>query len=249
MKIDLVLTAGNLSPHYTPLFPYIHKVWKHRFNLPCYMILISNHIPEYLNEYKDYIILWKPNTDMSDIYVAQVIRILYPALFDNKNVLITDLDIIPVSKDYFTKTIENYDENKFISYTDRYIDRNMLAVCYNVANSKIWKSLFNINNANDIEKLLLKWYNKQYTGRKNCPGWFTDQQKLYQITKNFKDLIIFKDKDINFKRSDNRQRNKIEILKNFNDYLNNIDKFTDIHVIRPFNKNENYIKKMVNKLI
>ena len=35
MKIDLVLTAGNLNSHYTKIFPLIYKIWNIRFNLPC----------------------------------------------------------------------------------------------------------------------------------------------------------------------------------------------------------------------
>ena len=96
MKIDMVLTAGNLNHHYLQLFPLIHKVWKKRFNLDCYCILISKDIPDYLNDLKEYIILFKPIERLNDIYVAQVIRLLYPALFPDKTVLITDLDILPV---------------------------------------------------------------------------------------------------------------------------------------------------------
>ena len=94
------MTAGNINGHYTKLFPLIYKIWKFRFDLDCFLILISDEIPKYILDNKNYIILWD-NQEMNDIYVAQVIRILYPALFPNKNILITDLDIFPVSKEYF----------------------------------------------------------------------------------------------------------------------------------------------------
>ena len=36
MKIDFVLTAGNINAHYTKLYPLISKIWKKRFNLDKY---------------------------------------------------------------------------------------------------------------------------------------------------------------------------------------------------------------------
>jgi hypothetical protein len=125
MKIDLVLTACNNNNSYLQMFPYIYKVWKKRFNLDCYLILINDFIPDFLLTYQSFIILYKPLENINSVYIAQTIRILYPALFDNKNILITDMDIIPVSKLYFIESIKDIPDDTFISYTDRYIKRNI----------------------------------------------------------------------------------------------------------------------------
>ena len=253
MKIDLVLTAGNVNSHYTPLFKLIHKVWKYRFNLDCYLILISNEIPEYLIELKEYIILWEPIKDINDIYVAQVIRILYPSLFENKNVLITDLDIFPVSKEYFINSIKDIPDDNFISYTDRYFENKMIAICYNVANSKIWSEIFNIKNKDDIINFLKSNYNINYNGKKNCDGWYTDQKQLYDKIINWEKykskFTIFKDVDIKFKRLNNRQVNKVKIVGDFDNILKKIEIFTDIHAIKPYSKVGWYLRKITEVLI
>jgi len=253
MKIDLVLTAGNIHPHYTHLYPLVYKIWKKHFNLDCYLILISENIPDYLNDFKDYIILWNHNSELSDIYVAQVIRILYPALFPDKNILITDLDIFPVKYTYFITPIEKYPDNYFISYTDRYIKNNMLAICYNIAKGSIWGEIFNIKNKEDIINRLNEWYTKCYTGIKNCPGWYTDQQKLFTFIKkwnNYKtNVIILKDKDIGFKRLHNRQRDKVKLVKNFEEICKNIHTYSDIHAIKPYHKTAWYLRTLVDNII
>jgi hypothetical protein len=166
MKIDFVLTAGNINSHYTNLYPLIYKIWKERFNLDCYLILVADEIPDYLEELKNYIILWKPIENINNIYVAQVIRILYPALFKNKNILITDLDIFPVSRKYFIDSIKDVDDNKFISYTNRYFKQKMVAICYNVAKSEVWSDIFGINTEDYIRKFLIEYYNNEYNGIK-----------------------------------------------------------------------------------
>ena len=252
MKIDFVLTAGNINSHYTPLFKLIYKIWKSRFNLDCYLILVGSYIPDYLLDLKDYIILWKSIEGLNDIYVAQVIRILYPCLFENKNILITDLDIFPISKKYFIDSIKNYPNDYFISYTNRYINSKMLAICYNIANSNTWSDIFNIKNKTDIKKFLVSKYNNEYTGKKNCPGWYTDQKELYNYIKKWgkyeNKFIAMNDKDLLFKRLNNRQVNKEKIVKNFDDTLKNLFNYTDIHAIKPYSKTKWYLNKMVAKI-
>ena len=97
-----------------------------------------------------------------------------------KNVLITDLDILPVKDSYFIEPIKDIPDDHFISYTNRYIKQKMLAVCYNLAKGSTWSEIFNIKTKKDIVEKLNKWYNIEYNGIKNCPGWYTDQKKLYQ---------------------------------------------------------------------
>lgn len=106
MKIDIVLTSCNLNNYYLNLYPYVFKVWKEKFNLDLYMILIADDIPDNLLNYKKFIILFKPIPNMNTTYIAQVIRILYPSLFDNLNVLITDIDIFPISKNILLQVLK-----------------------------------------------------------------------------------------------------------------------------------------------
>ena len=179
MKIDFVLTSCNDNAYYLNLDSYVFKVWKQKFNLDLYLILISNSIPDKLLEYSKYIILFKPIENMNTCYIAQVIRILYPSLFENSNILITDIDIIPISLNYFIKNIESYDNSKFIAYTNRYLKNNMVAICYNIANSSIWKKIFNIGSIDEVISILKQNYNPDYIGTKNCPGWYSDQVILY----------------------------------------------------------------------
>lgn len=251
MKIDFVLTAGNINSHYTKLYPLIYKIWKERFNLDCYLILVADEIPDYLEELKNYIILWNPIENINNIYVAQVIRILYPALFKKNNILVTDLDIFPVSRKYFIDSIKDVDDNKFISYTNRYFKQKMVAICYNVAKSEVWSDIFGINTEDDIRKFLIENYNNEYNGRKNCPGWYTDQLKLYEYLNNWKkkeNHLILKDKDLNFKRLNNRQVNKEYIVKKFKKVLDELELYSDIHAIKPYSKTGYYLRKITEKL-
>lgn len=255
MKIDLVLTACNNNSYYYNLFPYTFKVWKKRFNLDLYMIFIFdddiNSIPDILKPYKDFIILFKPIPNINTSYIAQVIRILYPCLIPDKNILITDVDIIPISHNYFINSITDISDNKFITYTNRYIKQKIFAICYNLANTNTWKKIFKINSLDDINNILITNYNLEYNGKKNCPGWYTDQQILYNyITKYPEDLVILEDDSIGYNRLNGKSANSLEnIIKNKKEFLDKILTYSDFHIIRNYHKNINLLDDIIDKII
>lgn len=250
MIIDIVLTSCNLNNYYLNLYPYVFKVWKERFCLDLYLILIAETIPDDLLKYKEFIILFKPIPEINTTYIAQVIRILYPCLFNNLNILITDIDIFPISKKYFFDSIENFSNEQFIAYTNRYVKNNMIAICYNVANSSVWKKVFNINNIEDINNILVSNYNNKYTGIKNCEGWYTDQQLLYNYIQNFDKVIFLNDNDIGYKRLDGKSANKLlEIKNNQKNILDNIHIYSDFHIIRNYNTNLKLFENIIQSII
>lgn len=250
MKIDIVLTACNMNEYYYNLFPYVYRVWKERFGLELYMCLISNYIPEKLKPYESNIILFEPIDGLNECYQAQVIRILYPCLFENKNVLITDMDIIPISKEYFINSTNNYTEDKFITFTDRYVKSNMYAICYNLANSHVWSEIFGVKNIQDVRRILIENYTDGYNGKKNCAGWYTDQQLLYSYVSKYEKVIVLNDKEIGYKRLDGKGSARAsEIGKNRDDILNNIHTFSDFHIIRNYHVQIKLLELFIEKII
>ncbi|MEM3062866.1 MAG: hypothetical protein QW303_04910 [Nitrososphaerota archaeon] len=251
MKIDLVLTASNINDHYIHLYPLVHRVWKEKFNLDCYLILVADKIPDFLETYGNHIILFKPIAGLNTIFIAQVVRILYPALYENKNILITDVDIFPISYEYFIDPILSVPENNFVSYRNKFLNRKMVSICYNLANSNTWKEIFQIKKMDDVITLLKMWYDDGYTGEKNCKGWFTDQIKLFEYLdrwrrSNIGRWTIFDDRELNFCRLDKRQRSYI--IHNYSRVKEDLrnKKFTDFHSIKPYSKYKYLIEEIVD---
>ena len=120
--MDIVLTACNNNEKYLRLLPYIIRIWKERFNVELKMILVNREIPEEYKRYEKNIILYDDYEEgINTAYIAQIIRIFYPALFEDKNIIITDMDIMPCKRGYIrNEEVERYDKSKFITYTSRY---------------------------------------------------------------------------------------------------------------------------------
>ena len=55
--------------------------------------------------------------NVSTAFVSQYIRIMYPCILNSTGgVMITDMDMLPLNSQYYTKPIESFDNDKFIYY-------------------------------------------------------------------------------------------------------------------------------------
>ena len=182
MIIDTVITATNILPLYYDFIPTFIKAWNILFpEVNVKIILVHDHIPDNIKEYADNIILSKPIKGINTAFITQIIRLFYPTLIDtDKGVLITDIDMIPMNRTYYTEHIKKYDTDKFICYRDVLLDLEELPMCYNVAVPSVWGEIFNIHNIDDIRNIICGIYSQiNYDGNYGGSGWTTDQKLLY----------------------------------------------------------------------
>ena len=120
MILDCVLTSCNDNPMYCEFIPIFIKTWNKLYpNVDVKIIFISDAIPDNLKEYNTNIILYKPEQNISTAFISQYIRLLYPAILTYINgILITDMDMLPMNRTYYTKNIEEYSDSSFIYLRD-----------------------------------------------------------------------------------------------------------------------------------
>ena len=252
MILDCILTACNTNELYINFIPYFIKAWNKLFpQVDVKIILINDTIPEKFNDYKNNIILFPLIPNISSAFISQYIRILYPAIMDYENgIMITDMDMIPMNRTYFTENIKLYDNNKFISLRDClpecYRIRE-IPICYNVATSKTWAEIFNIHSLDDIHKRLYDVYNNINYHTEN--GWITDQKDLHKYIMNWNkknnDFIYIKDNQTNFKRLD---RAYFPIFDKQLECLIQFGYFSDYHCFRPYEKYKDINDKILEIL-
>lgn len=241
MKFTDVLTATDNNPLYYKFVPIFIRAWKKLFpEIKIHIILISEQMIHELEPYSEYIKLFPPLKDVKSSFIAQNIRLLYPCLLETEGgVLITDMDIVPMNRDYYVKSIENIDNDKFVCYRQlECVGKNEMVICYNIALPKIWKQIFSINTLGDINYTLQNILNNniKYVGHDNMPFWITDQLYLYECTQRWNktnnNLVILNDDVTKFKRLDrNRFPNHTELVYNIQS-----GQFSDYHMYRPYDK-------------
>lgn len=240
MKLDCILTSVNENKLYLDFVPIFIKTWNKLYpDVDVKIILIAKNIPENLLLYKNNIIIFEPIENILTSFISQFIRLLYPCILNYKNgVLITDIDMLPMNKTYYTKNIIEYDNNKFIYYRDNIcIPFKQIAMCYNVATPEIWKDIFKINSLDDIVDYIKNVNDKNIIKESGNIDWYIDQKTLYnkvtewnQKTNNFVRLNEIQTK---FNRLDRNCFNisDVNIRKNIT-----AGNYTDYHCYRPMSK-------------
>ena len=253
MKLTDILTASNMNPDYYKFIPIFIKTWKKILpEVNIHIIVIADDLIKELIPYKEHIKLFSPIENIETSFIAQNIRLFYPALLKKAKggILITDMDIIPMSKNYFIESITNIENNKFVCYRPlSCVGKNEMVMCYNIAHQNVWSEIFNINSLNDIVNTLLSINKKdKYIGENANvyykPFWITDQLYLYEKTQEWNKLsnnliILDNDKINKFTRLD-----KIYINYYTKDFIKN-NNFIDFHMPRPYNSYKQTIDNIV----
>ena len=146
MKIDCILTGCNENSYYICCIPDFIRYWKLFYpQIDIKIILIMSKLPNDLVNYSKYIILFDPIEGINTASIAQYIRILYPCILNYKNgILITDIDLLPMSNKYFTNNINYIEDDYFVNYRSCFhpVKCKMLAMAYNIAKPSVWSDIF-----------------------------------------------------------------------------------------------------------
>jgi len=116
---------------------------------------------------------------------AQCIRLLYPALLGGDDaVMISDMDMIPLQRAFFTNGFQSFNNTQFVSLRGIDEGERQIYMCYVGATPRVWGEMFNISNEQDIINRLTEW-SQTYPadGSHGGLGWCSDQIELYERVK------------------------------------------------------------------
>jgi len=179
LKIDRVILATNDNPTYLEFWPIVAPIWEKIIGVKPTLALIGDQslpIDESLGD----VIRFAPLPHVSTALQSQLIRLLLPIYFDNEVCLISDIDMLPLNKEYFCDPITDIPDNFFVVFRDGAYDPELerYPMCYNVASGKIFKEIFKITSPKEISQTISAWSSLGY-------GWCTDEKVLYQHLNNW----------------------------------------------------------------
>lgn len=165
---------------WTTLFPEVDII----------VVVIADEMPTEFLPYQKYLRLFPVPPEISSVLASQCIRLLWPRFLSTTNaVLITDIDMMPLQRDYYTKHIETENEQTVVVY--RHGLPHELYMCYVAATPTVWKEMFGDESHIDI---LQRWFTEE-----NC--WSKDQIELTKAFNNWNGTKrIYTDKETGFNR-------------------------------------------------
>ena len=235
MKIDRVILSSDTNQNYLPYWPIVAKAWK-KLGIKPTLALIGKIDVEVDRSLGD-VIRFDPILHVKTSLQAQTIRFFLPAMFPEEVCLISDIDLLPLNKEYFFDAVKDLPEDAFIVYRDKaYKNMPRYPMCFIAAKGKTFQEVFEIKKIRNIPFTIKKW-------KKLKLGWNTDELLLYRYLINWKDfdercILLHHDVEKRIDRMDWKYDEKL-VKENY---------YIDAHLPRPYSEHKEIIDQFISHL-
>jgi hypothetical protein len=227
MKIDFAIMASDES-HYLDFWPLVSEQWKLLGIEPVLLYFGKGRPTD-----KSVIVFEDKGYDLR--IATCFARYWYAATLKEKVGIITDIDMIPLSKCYFVDQIETL--NSYVHINPCIETYSRLPSCYHIATGNEYAKILELTDTfeNDYKKLTSKVYNNKECFIGDNKYWCFDEfYATEMINKN--ENVLFLDR----KGGQNGHR-----LDRENWHYDPKQEYYDIHSLRPFKEHEKKIIKIV----
>jgi len=246
MKIEYAIHSSDSNPFYLDFWPHVSRIWKEVFHVtPILLYIDENHdIP--IDETYGQVIKFKPVPDVPLYLQCLWIRYWYPSRVPNSICMISDIDMFPISKNYFIRQIQDIPDTKYVHLNPVH---SYLPSCYHIAKGQLFKDILELDE--EWPTSVINLYKRNlghdcFTDKnpilKDKLQWGADEEYATQKIRNYPDQSIFHFIERKHKRIDRSDWSyTIEKMKQ--------DEYADSHSIRPYSDYKTDIDFLVNKII
>jgi len=236
--IKRAIVSSDKNPLYLDFWPIVAKAWN-RMGIKPTLALIGDGDIE-VDETLGDVIRLNSIPGVSDGLYAQMVRLLLPICFDEEICLLSDIDLIPISKSYYVDRVKGFSPDMLVMYRDTAYSPEMkrYAMCYIAAQGSLFKEIFGIYCVEDIPKLIKKWADIKL-------GFETDEKLLYRYLRAWGN---FEKQTVKLGESDKISAyTRIDRAKWGYDAERLLfeDSYIDCHCIRPYQKYKSEIDRLM----
>lgn len=176
LEIKRVILSTNDNPNYIQFWPVVASMWQAMGIRPTLALIGKDDVA--VDSSLGDVLRFSPIKDVPESLQAQVIRLFLPVLYPEEGCIISDIDMLPISKSYFIEGAAKCPDDAFLVYRDQAGGGMRFPMCYVAAKGKVFSSVFGITKADQFDDLIVKW-------AKLGHGWNTDELMLYQTLINW----------------------------------------------------------------
>ncbi|MGC2310861.1 MAG: hypothetical protein WA432_04530 [Candidatus Babeliaceae bacterium] len=181
--LDRVILTSDNNPLYSEFWPVIARVWQQLIGVRPTLIFIDDGSAIEFDDTCGDVIRFKAIPDIPTAFQAQVIRLLAPVLFKDEICIISDIDMLPLSRSYFVDTVKKFNDTSCVVYRPYGYDKrkHRYPMCYIAAKGLVFGDIFQVSNVEDIRDMIIQWYEQKL-------GWITDELMLYKYIHAWKNF-------------------------------------------------------------
>ncbi len=179
LEIKRVIVSANNDPTYIEFWPIVAKLWKRAGFIPTLALIAKDDVK--IDTSIGEVIRFRPIPGVEESLQAQTIRLLLPILFPDDGCLVSDIDMLPISREYFKKGAALCPDDAFLIYQDRAYDGynwKKYRMCYVAAKGNVFQKVFKVETYEEIERRIIEWAAEGH-------GWTTDETVLYREVCNW----------------------------------------------------------------
>lgn len=232
MKIDYAIHASDDNKFYLDFWPLVSKLWKLKFNVE--PVLLHFGTEEVSSEYGT-VIKMDVLEDYPVAMQAQCSRYFYATTLGDNVGIISDIDMLPLSKNYYINSIEDVEDDKYVHLNPCWITDTYphIPACYHVAKGDTFKNVLG-EYANFKE--YLDW------ATTISHSWSTDELSSTQKIFGYEDQDIF----VNIERPGGQNGFRIDRPNWVYDLdLVSADYYFDAHCPRPYQEHKESIDSII----
>lgn len=247
MRPDIVIHSSDSNPYYLDFWPLVSKVWKVRFGIEPLLVFIGDETTP-IDETYGKVIRMKPIDDIPLYLQCQWVRFWIPTQYPDKVCLISDIDMFPVSKQYFVNQIEPISDSKYVHLNPNH---QFIPVCYHVAKGSMFKEILDIDDDWEVSMRNLHNLNLGHDCTRDDPSnpvlrgkinWGAEEEYITRKIRARTDTDRFVFLTRNHRRIDRSYW--VWTPENIK-----ADMYADAHSIRPYSQHKQEIDALVNVLL
>lgn len=175
MRIDLAVMSSDDNPFYLDFWPIVSKLWKVRFGIAPILLYFGEGNPD---QTYGMVIKMKRIENMPLYLQCTCSRLWYPGTQPDKITILSDIDMLPLSRWYFLNQIAEVPDDKYIHLNPCIETYGRLAMCYNVARGDTYRDVLRIPTDWNEAAVYFKSVKPVKLFTKDRPLWFVDETIL-----------------------------------------------------------------------
>jgi hypothetical protein len=237
MKIDYAIMSSDDNPLYLDFWPIVAKAWK-RLGIQPVLIYFGN---KEVDRECGLVINQEPN--MVNVPLATCWMRFWMAGQMEGVSIITDIDMIPLSKWYFVDQIEDYPKHSYLHINPCIETYSRYPSCYHIASGEKYKQVLEMNNdfnSSYIEMLSKNYDNSTCYIKGGNNKWCFDEYYCTEKMQKNMDLVTLID------RPEGQSGHRIDRTR----WIYSEDKLSkgyyfDSHSLRPYDQHKKEIDRLI----